>query len=253
MFSKKWIALLVSLTLLACMLLGCQSKADEGEATIVWGTNAEFVPFETKDSDGSVVGVDANIAAAIAEHIGAKLVIEDMNFDSLPAALQSGKIDMIIAGYSRNEEREETMDFSTSYYTARQVVIVAEDTEGIASEEDLIGKTIGVQGGTTGDLFVASEIEGAEIHRYTSMTLACQDLTNGKLDCVIGDSLTISLIQRSIKNLKIVESIIYPDEYYAIAVMKGNTDLLNQINETLAELQKNGSIDNWVVEFSTTD
>ena len=226
------------------------APADGEKDTIVWGTNAEFMPFETKDSSGTVVGVDADIAAAIAEKLGAELVVEDMEFDSLPAALESGKIDFIAAGFTRNEEREKSMDFSDTYYVARQVVLVREDST-IASEDDLKGLKIGVQNGTTGDLYFASEIEDADVQRYTTIMLAAQDLAAGRIDCVIGDNLPIGVIMNQIEGLKLVESIVYEDESYAIATRKGETELMTAINEVLAEMTESGEIDELLTVYST--
>ncbi|MDD3242547.1 MAG: transporter substrate-binding domain-containing protein [Eubacteriales bacterium] len=228
------------------------SKLDAIKAAgkIVWGTNAEFVPFEMKDGSGTVIGVDADIAAAIAKKLGVELVVEDILFDSLPAALASGQIDFIAAGYTNNEERAQKMDFTDSYYKAKQVVVYKEGATAPAAEDELKGKKIGVQTGTTGD-FMASDIENADVQRYDNMTLAVQDLANGTLDYVIGDSLTISMITKKVSGVAIAEAIVYDDEFYAIAVDKGETALLEAINEALKELIDTGAIDASVNKFSS--
>ncbi len=157
-----------------------ETTAAEGEETtaasnrtkLVWGTNAAFIPFEMREGD-KVIGVDADIAQAVADKMGVELVVEDMEFDALPAALESGKIDFIAAGFTKNAEREATMDFSDEYFTAVQVVVVKEGNPGgIQSEDDLKGKKIGVQTGTTGDLYFASEVEGADVQRYENIQMA---------------------------------------------------------------------------------
>lgn len=243
---KKFLAVTAVVMMLVCLFAGCKPAAK----TVIWGTNAEFMPFETKDSNGKVIGVDADIAAAIAKKMGVELVVEDMKFDSLPAALESKKIDFIAAGFTRSDEREKTMDFSETYYVARQVVLVREDS-AIASEDDLKGLKIGVQNGTTGDLYFASEIENAQVERYTSVMLAAQDLSAGRIDCVIGDNLPIEVIKGKIDGLKVVESIVYDDESYAIATRKGDTELMNAINAALKEMKDSGEIDALLTKYST--
>lgn len=229
-----------------------ESKLDKIKAAgkIVWGTNAEFSPFEMKDSDGTVIGVDADIAAKIADSLGVELVVEDMLFDSLPAALASGQIDFIGAGYTKNEERAQKMDFSAEYYTAVQVV--AYNTAGFtpASQADLEGKKVGVQTGTTGDLFIASEIDGATVERYDNLMLALQDLQNGNLDAVIGDNLPVGMIIKNLDGLAVADSVVYDPEMYALAVDKGETELLDAINEVLQKLIDDGEIDAMVNKYS---
>ena len=127
---KKVLALLVCVAMTAVLAVGCggssKSALDEikEKGQLVWGTNAQVPPFESKDGSGNVVGVDADIAKAIADELGVELVVEDMEFDSLPAALKSGKIDIIGAGYTENDERLQEMDFSNKYFTAEQIVVV---------------------------------------------------------------------------------------------------------------------------------
>jgi len=144
------------------------------------------------------------------------------------------------------------MDFSVEYYTAVQVVMVQEGSD-IDSEDDLVGKTIGVQSGTTGDLYFASEIEGATVERYTSLTLACQDLKNGRVDAVIGDNLPMTMIMGQIEGIKIVESIVYEEEKYAIAVPKGETELLAKIDEVLNQMIADGTIEEKLNLYSTAE
>lgn len=260
MKKTKLAALIAAVMMLVCLVAGCaqpaapavDAPADDAKKGIIWGTNAEFMPFETKDSNGKVIGVDADIAAAIAEKLGVELIVEDMEFDSLPAALESGKIDFIAAGFTRNEEREKSMDFSDTYYVARQVVLVREDST-IATEDDLKGLKIGVQNGTTGDLYFASEIEGADVQRYTTVMLAAQDLAAGRIDCVIGDNLPIGVLLNQIEGLKLADGIVYEDESYAIATRKGDTDLMKAINEVLAEMKAEGEIDELLTVYSNAD
>ena len=240
----------------AVLAVGCGSSKSaldtiKEKGTLVWGTNAAFPPFESKDGDGNVVGVDAEIAKAIADELGVKLVVEDMEFDSLPAALKSGKIDIIGAGYTENDERLQEMDFSSKYFTAKQIVVVKKGNKAITDKDSLAGKKIGVQTGTTGDTQCASKIEGAEVSRYDSMQMACEDVKNGKLDCVIGDNLTIGFILNKMDGeLEIVEGVSYEDEEYGFAVKKGDTELNEVVNKVIDKLKSEGQIDQWVNKYN---
>ena len=253
---KKILALLVCVAMTAVLAVGCGSSKSaldtiKEKGTLVWGTNAAFPPFESKDGDGNVVGVDAEIAKAIADELGVKLVVEDMEFDSLPAALKSGKIDIIGAGYTENDERLQEMDFSSKYFTAKQIVVVKKGNKAITDKDSLAGKKIGVQTGTTGDTQCASKIEGAEVNRYDSMQLACEDVKNGKLDCVIGDNLTIGFILNKMDGeLEIVEGVSYEDEEYGFAVKKGDTELNEVVNKVIDKLKSEGQIDQWVNKYN---
>lgn len=248
---SKVIVLLMVVAMVAALMTGCtatkKTKLDEIKARgyIIWGTNAEFPPFESKDASGKVVGVDADIAKAIADSLGVTLKVEDMAFDSLPAALASGKIDFIGAGFTKNDERAKSMDFTKDYYTAKQVVVVKAGS-AIKGEADLKKAKIGCQNGTTGDLYFASEYakDGAKVERYNSLTLACQDLKNGKIDAVIGDNLPIALIMGQIEGLKLVDAIVYDSEMYALAVNKGEAALLAEIDKVLGKLITDGTITN---------
>ena len=251
----KKLGMLLSAVLLAGLLMaGCSSSTDslskiKSAKKIVWGTNAAFVPFESNGGD-KVVGVDADIAAKIAEKIGVELVVSDMEFDSLPAALASGKIDMIGAGFTKNDERAKTMDFSSEYFTARQVVIVRADDTAITDADALKGKTLGAQNGTTGDLYVASEIDGATVQRYDNIALAAEDLKNGKVDAVIADDVPAQIIVSQVGGLKIADVQPYDDEKYAFAVRKGDEALLKEINAVIDDMVASGEIQTLVQKYS---
>ncbi len=170
----------------------------EGKEVIKMGTNAEFPPYEFKEGD-AIVGIDAEIAAAIADILGKKLVIEDMLFDATIPALVAGKIDFIMAGLTVTDERKQSVNFSESYATGVQVVIVKEGSE-ITSADDLFAPKadgslwkVGVQQGTTGDLYTTWDLEEidaptAQIERYNKGADAVQALVAGKVDCVVIDN-----------------------------------------------------------------
>ena len=170
----------------------------EGKEVIKMGTNAEFPPYEYKEGD-AIVGIDAEIAAAIADVLGKKLVIEDMLFDATIPALVAGKIDFIMAGLTVTDERKQSVNFTDPYATGVQVVIVKEGSE-ITSAEDLFAPKadgslwkVGVQQGTTGDLYTTWDLEDidnptAQIERYNKGADAVQALVAGKVDCVVIDN-----------------------------------------------------------------
>lgn len=165
----------------------------EGKEELVMGTNAAFPPYEYYEND-TIVGIDAEIAAAIADKLDMKLVIEDMEFGALLAALSSDKIDMAMAGMTVTEERKTQVDFTDSYTTAVQVVIVPEDSEITSVDmlfEDGHDWVVGVQSDTTGDIYTTSDIEDkgyGTIERYNTGADAVQALVSGKVDCVVIDS-----------------------------------------------------------------
>lgn len=223
-------------------------KRIEENNQIIWGTNAEFPPFEMREGD-EVIGIDAEIAARIAEKLGVELVVEDMEFDSLMSALESGKIDFIAAGFTVEPDREKQVLFTDTYFKAVQVVLVREDNEEIVEADDLQGKKIGVQNGTTGD-FVAADIEGAEVARYNNAIEAVLDLKNGNIDAVIVDNLPAQVLAEQNPEVKILDIKLAEDEEYALAVRKGDTELQQIINEVLKEMKESGEIEELVNKYS---
>lgn len=228
------------------------SEATESKGTLVMATNAEFPPYEYHDgADDEIVGIDAEIAAAIAEKLGYTLEIEDIAFDSVIPEVTSGKADFGMAGMTVTEERKQSVNFSDSYATAVQVVIVAEDSD-ITSVDDLEGKLIGVQSGTTGDLYATDDFGDDNVERYNKGMEAVQALSQGKVDAVIIDNEPAKVFVEETEGLKILDSA-YAEEEYAIAIALDNTDLLNDINAALAELKADGTIDAIVSKYITTD
>lgn len=206
---------------------------------LIMGTNAYFPPYEYYDGD-KIVGIDAEVAALIAEKLGMELEIKDMDFGGIIGAVESGVIDMGMAGMTVNEERLLSVDFSTSYAKGIQVVIVKEGSE-IVSIDDLAGKMIGVQESTTGDNYATQDFGEENIKRYTNGAAAVAALQSGIVDAVIIDNEPAKAFVAANEGLAILETA-YTDEDYAIAVAKGNTELLTKINNALAELTADGSI-----------
>lgn len=215
------------------------APAEAAGGQLIMATNAEFPPYEYREGD-QIVGIDADIAAAIAEELGMELVIEDMQFDSIIAAVQSGKADIGVAGMTVTEDRLATVNFSTPYTQAAQVIIVKADSE-ITTPDALTGKTIGVQLGTTGDIY-AEDIEDATIDRYNKGFEAVQALLQGKVDAVIIDREPANVFVEQNEGLKVVDEE-FTVEDYAICIAKDNTDLLEKINAALATLQESGKLD----------
>ena len=235
------------------------AEAEETEegGTLIMATNAEFPPYEYHDSsqtgpDGSdIVGIDAEIAGAIAEKLGKDLVIEDIAFDSLIPELQSGKADFVAAGMTVTEDRLVNVDFSDTYATAVQSIIVSSDSE-IAGPDDLAGKKIGVQQGTTGDLYATDDFGDENIDRYPKGVDAVQALVQGKVDAVIIDNEPAKVFVGDNEGLKLLDTA-YAEEEYAIAVKKGNTELLEQINTVIQELKDSGEMDSIIGKYITAE
>jgi len=225
-------------------------KKIKDSGKIVWGTNAAFPPFEMRKGD-EVIGVDAEIAAKIAEKLGVELEVVDMEFDGLINALNSKQIDFIAAGFTIKPDREEQVLFTDTYFKAVQTIIIQEGNTEIKGAADLEGKTIGVQSGTTGD-FVAEEYTD-DIVRFSNALEAAIDLKNGRLDAVIVDDLPAKLIVEENPGLVILDEKAADDEEYALAVRKEAVDLKDIINEVLDELKSGGKINEWVEEYSFLD
>lgn len=259
---KQLIAMLLvivmSFTVYGCASDGSGKDSDMSESMkkikdsgeIVWGTNAAFPPFEMRSGD-DVIGVDAEIAAKIAEKLDVELKVEDMKFDGLINALTSDTIDFIGAGYTIKPDREEQVLFTDTYFEAVQMILVQEGNEEIKTAADLEGKAIGVQAGTTGG-YVAEEYT-EDVYRFNNALEASIDLNNGRLDAVIIDNLPAKVIVAQNEGLVMLDEKAAEDEAYALAVSKEATDLQKVINEVIAELNESGQIAKWVEEYSVIE
>jgi len=241
---KKIIALvLVMLLTLTCMA-GCGAKKDDN--VLVMATNAEFPPYEYME-DGEIVGIDAEIAAAIAEKLGKELKIENVDFDSIIIGVQEGKYDFAMAGLTVTEDRKEQVDFTDTYATGKQVIIVKNDSK-ITKADDLFAEganhKIGVQLATTGDLYCTWDIEDEKlgtVERYNKGADAIIALQSGKVDCVVIDNEPAKVFVDQNEGLKILETE-YIIEDYAAAVGKKNTELMDDINGALKDLIADGTV-----------
>ena len=233
-----------------------ETTAAEAAESVVWtiGTNAEFPPFEMPaeaddpESVDGYTGIDMQMFKLIADDNGATVKVNNMEFDSLLVALTGGQIDAVVAGMTVTEERKEAVDFSDPYFVAKQVMIVKDDSD-IAKASDMEGKKITVIQGYTGE--TAVQEMGYEYEAFKKGTEAVLELVNGKCDVVVIDSATANQYIKNNEGLKIVEDDeAFASEEYAIAVQKGNTELLDKINASIAKLKEAGTIDELSAKFA---
>ncbi len=236
---KKLVKILsLVLVLSLCLCFAACSKQDK---VLVMGTNATFPPYEFTDDNSNIIGIDAEIAKAIADKLGMELEIQDMEFESLLTAVQSGNIDIVFAGMTVTDERKESVNFTNTYATGIQVVIVKEDS-AIQSVDDLTGKMIGVQTGTTGDIYCTDDYGQENVKQYNNGALAVAALQNNQVDCVVIDNEPAKNFVAANQGLKILDTE-YVAEDYAAAIAKENTQLLADVNAAMAELKADGTID----------
>ena len=238
---KKSVIVLLAVTMMIC-LSACGGASSQ---KLVMATNAAFPPYESVDGS-EIIGIDPEIAKLIADDLGRELVIEDMAFDSIIAAVQSGKADIAMAGLTVTEDRKQNINFSDPYTEAAQVIVVKKDST-VTSPDDLEGKTIGVQIGTTGDIY-AGDIADAVIERYSKYFEAINALNQDKIDAVIVDREPAKVFVNDSDELKMIDEEFTLEEY-AIGVAKENTELLDQINASLKKLQDSGKIDEIINKY----
>ncbi len=218
--------------------------------TLIMATNAEFPPYEYHEGK-DIVGIDVEIAKAVAEQMGAKFEVSDMAFDAIISAVDSGKADFGAAGMTVTEDRKKNVDFSDTYATSVQSVIIPENSD-IKSIDDLKGKKIGVQQGTTGDIYATKDYGKDAIQPFPKGVDAVLALGAGKVDAVIIDGNTAKAFVADQKGLKLLDSA-YAEEEYAICVKKGNTELRDGINAALKELKASGKLDEIVAKYIKAD
>lgn len=250
----KSVLLFVITAMAIAAFAGCTSKEAKQVDTqvkdkIVMGTNAEFPPFEFIGDNGEVDGFDAALVKEIAKRINADVTIENMEFKSLIGSLATGKIDLAAAGMTVTDERKLEVDFSQTYFTATQMIIVP---VGSATKDAkaLKGKVVGVQEGTTGDLIISEdEYATKEVKRYKKGIDAVMDLINKRVDAVVIDSNpSKEYVKANEGKIIAIESGMEPEEY-AIAVKKGNTELLNKINKAITDIKQDGTYDKLVKQY----
>ena len=218
---------------------------------LIMSTNAAFPPYEMTTDSGEFEGIDIETAQAIADKLGLELQIDDMDFDAALLAVQQGKADMVMAGVTVTDERQNVMDFTDSYATGIQSISVKEDSD-IASVDDLAGKKIGTQRGTTGYLYCSDDFGDENVVAYDNGLTAVQMLNNGQVDCVVIDNAPAKEFIAANPGLKLLDTA-YVEESYAIGVGKGNTELKDAINTALEELKADGTLQTIVDKYITAE
>ena len=255
---KKFLALMLA-ALMVFALAACGGNTSTEETTaadettvaeekkvLTMATNAEFPPYEYYEGD-KVVGIDAEVAALIADKLGMELKIVDVAFDSIIPGVQAGKYDMGMAGMTVTDERLEKVVFSTSYATGVQSVIV-KDGGAVASLDDIAGKKIGVQTSTTGDIYASDEFGDDAVVKYDNGAAAVQGLLAGKVDCVIIDNEPAKSYVAANEGLSILDTE-YAVEDYAICFAKEDTELQTAVDEALKALIEEGKVAEVVAKY----
>ena len=225
------------------------TTVEAGKLTMA--TNATFPPYEMTTDAGTIEGIDVDTAQAIAEKLGLELQIDDMDFDAALLSVQQGKADIAMAGITVTDERMAVMSFSDSYATGIQSVIVPEGSD-IASVDDLAGKKIGTQRGTTGYLYCSDDFGEDAVVAYDNGLTAVQALNNGQVDAVIIDEAPAKEFVAANEGLTILPGN-WVEEKYCAAVNEGNTELLNAINTALNELMDDGTVDEIIAKYISAE
>ena len=268
---KNKISLILVIVLLSSLMVACgkneanvgneqtnvESYSLEGiknKGKLVMGTSADYPPFEFHkmiDGKDEIVGFDIEIGKYIAKELGVELEIKDMEFDKLLGGLSTGMLDIVIAAVNPDPERAKEVNFSDIYYESTHSVLINRKDEGnIFSLEDLNGKTIGVQIGTTQEKIAETKIEGAEVIALSSNSDIIMNLKTDKIDCAIMETGVAKAFAQTNNDLLVVDELIIDSgsEGVAIAIKKENDELTEKINEILAKAKSEGLIEKWVIE-----
>ncbi|MGC9469026.1 MAG: ABC transporter substrate-binding protein [Anaerolineae bacterium] len=244
---KRWYLLMASLMVVAMFLAtGCQA----GDQTLVVGTSADYPPYEYVDEDGNYAGFDIELMEEIGKRLGREIEWQDIAFDGLIGSLQSDKIDAIIAAMSATPEREEQVDFTDPYFIGADAIIVAEGSDiTINANEDMAGYSVGVQSGTIQEQWIAENIE-TDLSTYERAEQAIMDLKSGRIDIVAMDYFTaLSFIEQG--GIELALKTEFAGEHMSIAVKEGNTELREELDGVIDELQAEGFIDELAMEYLT--
>ena len=225
------------------------TTVEAGKLTMA--TNAAFPPYEMTTDAGAFEGIDIDTAQAIADKLGLELQIDDMDFDAALLSVQQGKADIAMAGVTVTDERKNVMDFSDSYATGIQSIIVPEGSD-IASPDDLAGKMIGTQRGTTGYIYCSDDFGDDAVVAYDDGLTAVQALNNGQVDAVVIDNAPAKEFVAANPGLVLLETS-YAEEDYAIGMAKGNTALEDAVNAALEELKADGTLQSIVDKYITAE
>lgn len=245
-----------SLLFLACLfvfaLAGCGGGAKEGSTSvsgkkITVGTDASFPPFESMSPTGDPEGFDIDLIKAIAETQNIEVQVKHTGWDAMMAGLEDGSVDVGIAGITITDDRKKSFDFTTPYFTAKQVILMKKDAPAVNKVADLKGKKIGVQSGTTGQFLVEEHLgKGySGLKGFEEVAGAIEDMKNGRIDAVVADNAVVKKFMEQLKldNVNIIEDTSANQEQYGIAVKKGNKELLDKLNKGLTAVKENGKYD----------
>lgn len=260
---KKLLSIILASCMVACLFVACGNGGNASAnklptlepGKLIMSTNAAFPPYEMTDDNGKYIGIDVEIAAAIAEKLGLELQIDDMGFTAALEAAQNGSSDIVMAGVTVNDDRLLVMDFSESYATGVQVVIVPEDSE-ITTIDDLEGKIIGTQMGTTGFIYASDTPENGgygedNVIPYDNGITAVNALKNGQVDCVIIDNGPAQEFVKANTGLKILDTE-WLTENYAIGFAKGS-ELVDDVNAVLEDLIADGTVQKIIDKYITAE
>lgn len=225
------------------------TTVEAGKLTMA--TNAAFPPYEMTTDDGGFEGIDVELAQALADKLGLELQIDDMDFDAALLSVQQGKADVVIAGVTVTDERKLVMDFTDTYAGGVQAIIVPEGSD-ITGPDDLTGKKVGTQRGTTGYLSCIDKLGEDSVTAYDNGLTAVQALNNGQVDCVVIDDAVARELAASNSGLTVLDTS-FTEEAYAIGLGKGNTALLDALNAALAEFKEDGTIDEIIAKYADAE
>ncbi|HLS23824.1 MAG TPA: basic amino acid ABC transporter substrate-binding protein [Pseudogracilibacillus sp.] len=249
----KWMTSLLIALLFVIVLAACGGNSeeasgteDDGKLKLVAGTEATYAPMEYIDENGEIVGIDIDIVNAIAEEIGAEVEFQNIGWDPLFPAVKNGEIDFAVSSITITEDRKEEYDFTEPYYVANQLILVPEDSD-IKSFQDLKDKRVAVQISTTGHEVVKKLLgeTSDQIVAPENLPLAINEMLNGNADAVVGDNAPVLEYMKSNPDvvLKTIEDDEFEKEYYGLMVRKGNTELLDILNEGIQKIKENGKLE----------
>ncbi|MCI8497423.1 MAG: amino acid ABC transporter substrate-binding protein [Clostridiales bacterium] len=244
----KNIKRLLALCLALCMVMGLAAcsggnsavSAIKDKGTMTIALESGFAPFEYAEGE-NIVGIDIDIAKYIADKWDVELEVQDMNFDTALASVSTGAADLGLSGISKTEERDKNMDFSNPYFESNQLIVVKEGS-GIKSKDDLVGKKVGAQGGTTGETLAQEFLGEDNVASYDKYAVAVQDLINGQIEAIVMDAYPAqAAVKANGGKIVALEEALGKDSY-CIAVKEGNSDLVEALNEILKEMNDNGEM-----------
>jgi polar amino acid transport system substrate-binding protein len=234
MLKKILLISFVVLAVASLLLVGCKKKEEAaGEMNIVIATDATWPPMEMVDENKEIVGFDIDLMKAAAEAGGFTVEFQNTAWDGIFAGLAAGEYDAVMSSVTITEERKETMDFSVPYINAGQILVVPQATSGVSTLADLKGKSVGAQIGTTGS-FEVEKVSGVELRTYDEIGLAFEDLANGRIAAVVADTpvaADFALMNPNYKGKMKIVGEPFTEEYYGVAVKKGNKEILDAINK----------------------